>query len=269
MYEILKKQYDENMPLEFKIAHLREFLQILILKIIYDKGYFKNITFTGGTALRIIYNIRRFSEEIDFSLTKKRNFNFNKFLSDLEYELKQYGLDVEMNKKDEKTAKSIMIKFKKILFKLGLSQSKEQKLSVKLEIDTKPPSGWNLQMSLISKTFIFTVTHFDLPSLYATKLHACFFRKYTKGRDIYDLLWYLGQNIQPNFKLLNNAIKQTEKKIYRITQSNFKDFLLDMIERIDFTKAKKDVERFLIDKLELKLFNKNIMRKIIENKKFS
>jgi hypothetical protein len=135
----------------------------------------------------------------------------------------------------------------------------------KIEIILTPTSPFKNIVSSIhssnqvffnSEVFVFTVLRFDLASLYATKLHACFFRKYTKGRDIYDLIWYLGKELLPNFTLLNNAIEQTEGKNSTLNRDNFKEFLIRKIEEIDFIKAKKDVERFLVDKDELRLFNK-------------
>jgi len=266
MLEILRKQFNENMPNELKISYLREFLQVLILKIMYDRRYFKNLTFTGGTALRLLFELQRFSEDLDFSLTEKKGYNFNDFVSDIELQLKKHNLNVETRKQDKRTVQNVMIKFKDVLFELHLSNFKSQNLSVRIEIDGNPPQGWNSQVSLISKTYVFTVTHFDLPSLYATKLHACFFRKYTKGRDIYDFLWYLGKNMQPNYELLNNAIFQTEKKNLKVNANNFKEFLLEEVRKIDFEKAKKDVERFLIEKRDLRLFDRKLIQEIIESK---
>jgi hypothetical protein len=103
------------------------------------------------------------------------------------------------------------------------------------------------------------VTHFDLDSLYALKLHACFYRKYTKGRDFYDLIWYLGKKAKPNFALLNNAVKQTEGKDPRITPENFRQFMGSKLAHVDFVKARRDVERFLEDKSELRIFNRQLI----------
>jgi len=113
------------------------------------------------------------------------------------------------------------------------------------------------------KINVFTVTNYDIPSLYASKLHACFFRKCIKGRDFYDLIWYLGKKSIPNFVLLNNAIEQTEHKRLNLNRENFNDFLMERLATIDFVKVKKDVERFIEDKNELKLLNKDLILKLI------
>ncbi|MFH1260253.1 MAG: nucleotidyl transferase AbiEii/AbiGii toxin family protein [Elusimicrobiota bacterium] len=248
---------------EEKINKTREFLQILILKILFDRGFFEPLAFVGGTALRILYGLRRYSEDLDFSLVKKEGYNFKTLLHELLYELKKYNFKVEVSSNESNIVHSSFIKFSELLSDLGLSNLKEQKLSIKLEIDTNPPQGWQLRLTPVTESFVFAVNSFDLASLYATKLHACFFRKYTKGRDFYDLIWYLGKNIEPNYLLLNNAIKQTEKKDLKIGPDNLKFFLREKLEKIDFILVRKDTERFLEDKNELKLFDRQIILKML------
>ncbi len=159
----------------------------------------------------------------------------------------------------------MMMKFSGLLKELGLSPMSSQKLSIKLEIDTNPPLGWELTDTITSKMYTFNIVHYNLPSLYAGKLHACFYRKFTKGRDFYDFVWYLGKKVKPNFTLLNNAIAQTQGKAPGINETNFKSYLLDNINRVDFAHAKKDVERFLEDKSELSLFDVKLIANTIEN----
>lgn len=263
--DIIRRVLHAGKTQEEKINALREFLQVLILRIIYDKGYFKNLSFFGGTALRFLYDLRRFSEDLDFSLIEKNRYRFDKLVSDLSRELTNYGLHADITKKDKKTVQNIDIRFKNVLHELNLSPLKSQKIFIRFEIDTNPPKGWTTRVSLINRLYIFTVTHFDLPSLYALKVHACFYRKYTKGRDFYDLIWYLGKGIKPNYLLLNNAIKQTEKTKSVIDEDNFKDFLRRKIKKVDFSAIKRDVERFLEDKSELRLFDKKLMLKILKH----
>ena len=88
-----------------------------------------------------------------------------------------------------------------------------------------------------------------------------------KGRDFYDLVWYLGKGILPNFVLLNNAIAQTEGKRVVVTEKNFGEFLLKRLENIDFAKVRKDVERFLVDKEELRLLDGELIRRLLLKKK--
>ena len=72
---------------------------------------------------------------------------------------------------------------------------------------------------MLNKEFLIGINHFDLPSLFAGKLHAVLCRKYTKGRDFYDLLWYLGKKIEPNYLLLNNALEQTQHETFQLNKA--------------------------------------------------
>lgn len=265
MFELLKQKLTSAMSEEDKINKTRDFLQILMLKIIFDKGIFENLAFVGGTALRILYGMRRYSEDLDFSLIKKQGYDFKTLLHQLQYELKQYNLKPEIKKEKNNIVNSIFIEFPNLLNELGFSldRSKKQHLSIKLEVDTNPPKGWHSKLVSLTETFVLAINTFDLSSLYATKLHACFFRRYTKGRDFYDLLWYLGKKIEPNYILLNNAIKQTENKDFEIGADNFKNFILYKLEKVDFNTVHKDVERFLEDKNELKLLDYEVLSKVI------
>ncbi len=265
MIDVLKQQYNANMSAEEKTNHVREFLQILALKILSDKGYFKNIAFLGGTALRIIHDLRRFSNGLDFSLVNKKGFNFENVVIDLEKEIKLFGLNVEVKPKVEKVVQSALVKFPGVLNEAGVTAFREQKLAIKVEVDTNPPSGGSIQSSLINKTYLFTVTSFDLSSLFATKLHACLFRKYSKGRDFYDLIWYLGKKVEPNYTLLNNAIRQTEGKDMNIGHDNIRQFLVERMKHVDFSAAKKDVEPFLADKKELSMFDYELLKGLIQS----
>ena len=264
MMEVFKQQFQSDMSLEEKINRTRELLQIIALKIMYDQNIFNNISFTGGTALRILFDLKRFSEDLDFSLISKSEYDFDKINKELVRGFKLYGLDIDSKPKGEKTVHSTFLKFKGLLKELGLSALKDQTLSIKIDIDTNPPAGGNTENKLINKTYMFSVIHFDLPSMFATKLHACFYRTYIKGRDWYDFIWYLSKKIKPNYTLLNNAINQTQGENPKIDENNLKTFLLGKIKNINFDLAKKDVERFLEDKSELKLLDLKIIKNTIE-----
>lgn len=265
MIEVIKQQFKENMSLNEKLNLTREFLQILCLKILSDKGYFDHLAFVGGTSLRILFDLRRFSEDLDFSIYNRKGFDLKKMDGDLGRSFKLTNLPFEPKIKSEGSVHYVLMKFTGLLKELELAAVSEQRLSIKLEIDMNPPEGWNLTDTVVNKIYLFRITHYDLPSLYAGKLHACFFRKFTKGRDLYDFVWYLGKKTSPNFTLLNSAIRQTEKKDPGIHEKNFKAFLLGGIKRIDFDAAKKDVERFLEDKKELDILNRKTIQNTVES----
>lgn len=262
MIEVLKQQFTPAMPAGEKLNRTREFLQVMALKNLSDRNVFENIAFVGGTALRILYDIRRFSEDLDFSLVSAKGYDFKEINSGLVRYFKLNNLEVEAKPKVENTVHSTFLKFPSVLKELGLG-AEAQKLSIKLEVDSNPPKGWKLADTTLNKTYIFSVRHFDLPSMLATKIHACFFRKYTKGRDFYDLVWYMGRKVSPNIELLNNAIRQTEGKKMGITKATLKDFMLGRLDKVDFTAAVKDVQRFIVDESELRVITKNSLSSLI------
>ncbi|MDR1194917.1 MAG: nucleotidyl transferase AbiEii/AbiGii toxin family protein [Endomicrobium sp.] len=268
MIEVLKRQISALNNQNEKINKLREFLQIMALKNIYDKKAFNNIAFVGGTALRIIFEINRFSEDLDFSVINKKGYDFIKITDNIAKFFQKNNIAVESSPKTKGNIHSVFFKFPNILRDLNLAVSKNQKLSVKLEVDTNPPSGWQTDIFPINKTYLFSITAFDLPSMFATKLHACFFRKYTKGRDFYDLIWYLSKKIRPNIELLNNAIFQTERKNFKITESDISQFLSDRLDKVDFNAAKKDVLKFLFNYEETELINKKFIKNLISKNLF-
>jgi len=265
MIEVLRQQFSPDSSQEEKINKTREFLQILCLKILYEKNAFDQLAFVGGTALRILYDLKRFSEDLDFCLVDKKGYTFSGIIAEIVREFKLYGLKVESKAKEDKNVHSAFLKFGGLMKELELSHLAAQNLSINLEVDSNPPSGGRTENTLVNKIYMFNLVHFDLPSLYATKLHACFFRKYTKGRDFYDFIWYLGRKVKPSYELLNNVIRQTEGRDLGVEERNFKDFLLAKIKKIDFEKAKSDVERFLEDKSELRLFNIKIIQDTINS----
>jgi hypothetical protein len=253
------------MSKEDKENRLREFLQILVLKVLHDKGWFKNLTFTGGTALRILFNMRRFSEDLDFSLTNPAGYDFKKLCGDLHKEIGLHGLKMEETLKETGAVNNAMLKFPGLLSELGISPLPGQKLSIKLEVDTNPPTGGKIENSLVNKTYLFYVRHFDVSSMFATKISACFYREYIKGRDFYDLIWYLAGKVEPDYELLNNAIRQIQGKAPGVNAGNIKEFLLDNLKKTDLKKAAEDVERFLDDKNELKLFDYKLIKQGVES----
>jgi hypothetical protein len=246
MIDVLRQQISPAMTAEEKTNRVREFLQILILKILSDRGYFTHLAFVGGTALRILYKFRT-------------------IVANLEKDLRLFGLEPELKPKEDKMVQSLFLKFPNLLGEIGISVPSGQKLSIRVEIDTNPPKGAITETTIINRTYLFTLLRFDLTSLYATKLHACFFRKYTKGRDYYDLVWYLGKKIEPNYKLLNNSIIQTEGYDMKLNRDNLSAFIVNRLQKVDFRVVRRDVERFLEDKTELKLLDFNIINDILRN----
>lgn len=256
MLEVLKTKLTKYTNDQARYNYLREYLQLYILKILDEKGYFRNLAFVGGTALRIIYDLKRFSEDLDFSLVETKQFTAAKLAQDIARELKLINCDVIVKCKENKTAAVIWFKFPKLLPALGLSPHQAQSLNIKMEIDQNPPSGFTTILNVLNKEFLIAINHYDLPSLFASKLHAFLFRKYRKGRDYYDLLWYLSRKVKPNYVLLNNAIIQTQHQNLKLDAITLKQLLEEQINQTNFKHLTLDVEAFLEDSNEVRFFTK-------------
>ena len=256
MKELLLQKLAAFSSREDKLNFAREFLQELILQIIDRKGYFKNLAFVGGTALRTIYDLPRFSEDLGFSLVNAKGFTFKRLLATLQRELALGGFVVEEAPGKEKTVQSEFIRFKGLPYQLGLSDHQNEKLFVKLEIDALPPPGFVSEIIMINKNFLFKVRCYELSSLFAAKLHAVLFGKYAKGRDYYDLLWFLTRKIPVNYELLTHVITQTEKKALPVNREALKRLLDAKIDHADFNHIRNNVRPFLAKKEEGEYFSK-------------
>ncbi|MCX7115065.1 MAG: nucleotidyl transferase AbiEii/AbiGii toxin family protein [Gammaproteobacteria bacterium] len=259
MIDVLKQQVKEYKGNHNdKYNFLREQLQILILKKIDEAGYFKNIAFVGGTALRILYDLKRFSEDLDFSLINATTFDFTQFIEKLRYELHLESLVIEHKSKMRDAVCMAQLKFKDLLFETQLSPHKDEVIMIKLEVDCRPPAGYKTELTLVNKGDLVAINHFDLPSLFAGKLHAILQRKYTKGRDYYDFLWYMARKIKPNFLMLNQALEQTMGVNPNLDEHTLIHVLEKRFDETNYALVRKDVEVFLSDPKEIRFFTKEI-----------
>lgn len=230
-----------------KRSIIREYLQARILQILQEEKSFLNIAFLGGTSLRFLYSIPRYSEDLDFSKLKSKNFEFDKLLNSIEKGFKLENYKIGIKKCKDKTVLSAFIRFPSLLYEFDLSLYQEETISIKLEIDTNPPSGANTDVTLINKYVLLNILHYDKASLFAGKIHAILARKYTKGRDLFDLIWMLANPEWPipNFILLDNALKQTGWSDPEINLGNWKDIISSHLMVINWKKATEDILPFL------------------------
>jgi predicted nucleotidyltransferase component of viral defense system len=229
-----------NIPLSPR-RNLTEYLQSEILFALQNSKYGKMLTFMGGTCLRFVHKIDRFSEDLDFEFVGKEKIDYSDLASFLKKQLENTGFSIDIRVKETQNIFVIFIKFSSLLKEAGLSDLKDQKLKIKFEIDPNPSKKIVYDSELIS-TYgrTFNVLANDLSTLFAQKILAIVFRPFQKGRDFYDLVWFLSQrNVEPNYKLLQEKglkIKNREELI---------DFLEKQAEESDLKQAAKDVERFL------------------------
>jgi len=226
---------------------LREYLQSHILRSINMGLGFERIAFLGGTALRFLYGLQRYSEDLDFSLERSEGYDFQEILDKAAKDLRAAGFKLTVHPSSDKTVHSAFLRFPRLLYEAGLSPHEEEKISIKIEIDTNPPSGAQTETTVINRHFLLSLWHYDLPSLMAGKIHALLTRDYTKGRDIYDLLWYRSRQepVEPNMEMLNNALQQTGWEGPTFTDQNWKKVVKNKLKTLDWGEVVQDVETFL------------------------
>lgn len=232
-----------------RYSYTREFLQARILLSLEDHGAFSNWAFLGGTALRFLYSLPRYSEDLDFSIVRPgEDARFIKLIKGVEADLAKEAYTVETRIRADKAVVSAWIKFRGILYEAGISPHRDQALSVKVEIDTRPPSGAALETRRVRRFVMLNLLHYDRASLLAGKLHAVLMRKYTKGRDLFDLAWYLSDPDwpAPNLELLNNALKQSQWEGDQVNADTWRGLIAAKLESADWKAAVSDVTPFLM-----------------------
>lgn len=250
-----------------KLNVLREYLQAYILRIMSDFGAFSNTSFVGGTALRFLYGLPRFSEDLDFSITGEKKYSFLDLISKIKKELNLAGYNVSLSYNNEKTVQHAFVKFSELMYEAKISPVKGHKLSVKIEVDTEPPEGALLKTKIVNKYFPLVFLSYDITSLFSGKLHALLSRKYTKGRDLYDLGWYLSRwnDLSPNIELLQNALLQTGWKAQLPDYKNWRIILAQAIKEIDWGKVEQDVRNFLENRKDLEIFSQDNILSLLDD----
>jgi predicted nucleotidyltransferase component of viral defense system len=245
----------------------REYLQARILQCLQESGAFLSWAFLGGTALRFLYGIPRYSEDLDFSLMAPQEpSGFRQALLDIRRRLEAEAYTVELKVNDRKTVNSAFVRFPGLLYELGLSPRANEVLAVKLELDTNPPAGAGLATTLIRRFVTLNLPHHDQASLLAGKLHAILARPHTKGRDLYDLVWYLSDPTwpAPNYKLLNTALAQTVWPGPVMAPANWIAVLAGRLESVNWGEALQDVRPFLERQAELALLTRENCLALLE-----
>jgi predicted nucleotidyltransferase component of viral defense system len=235
-----KYAQEKNIPWQER-SILLEYLQTQILKVLSLSAYNDSLSFLGGTCLRFAHGINRFSEDLDFDLLKKDGFEIEKLMQEITKKLTLQGFEVDARAKTTENIYIIFFKFKNVLREFGLKVPKDEKILVKFEIDFSPYKNIKTETKF-SDSFNerFPMLTNTLETLFAQKILAIIFRPYQKGRDFYDLVWFLSQkNIEPNYDIFK------EKKITISNRQELIDFLQEQAVKSDLKQAAKDVERFL------------------------
>lgn len=244
---------------EDKLRALREILQETALLGLWRGKFFEHAAFYGGTALRVLYGLDRFSEDMDFSLLKPDPaFRLEPYCGFIKDELRAFGFTAEMEVKKKAAGGQVKSAFLKAdtleqLLVIGMEgESALPRTKIKIAIDTDPPSLFRTEARVLLNPIAFSVKAFAPSSLFAGKMHALLYRSRktrVKGRDWYDLVWFAGRRTPVNLRHLEQRMRQSGdwKAEGALTEKVFRELLGGHIDSVDLKQAKEDVVRFLVD----------------------
>ncbi len=277
MIDLIKQRLDDyDLATDvLKDQALREIVQEIALYALSKSNFFDQALFHGGTSLRIIHRIPRFSEDLDFMLRKPDpDFPWIKYVKELEQTFASFGINCEIQEKSklDSNIRKAMLKDNSITRQVNLSFTERdpgKKIRVKLEIDVNPPIHSGETESTLLFPYPHKIRHQDLPSNFALKISAMLCRAYTKGRDWYDFVWYVSNKVQPNLRHLQASLVQNGRwkdQDKEVGATWLKQEIGKTIERIDWKIAKEEVYEFvhLIDVDSLDNWNKEFFMQQIE-----
>jgi len=247
----------------------REYLQLYVLRLLQELGQSVGIALVGGTALRLLHALPRFSEDLAFSTAKPGTPDATALRSGfgaLERELDRAGYVVRIKPKETRALVSAMIRFEGVPKDCGFASDPRLALSVKVEIDTRPPDGATLTTTLVQRYFPVALVHHDLPSLFAGKLHALLTRSYPKGRDWYDLVWVLTEQrgLEPNPALLASALRQTGADAE--LASRWRVAVAERAAMLDWQAVRRDLEPFLERPKDLEQMSLELVARLVRGR---
>ena len=273
-------KYTITNPEEEKNA-VKEIIQEIVLCGLSRAGFFNEAAFYGGTALRIFYGLDRFSEDLDFSLLNKNpDFDLSSYFPIVQNEINSFGLNMEIVTKEKTTDSPIKSAFIKgnskehiLLFNPTSSNvnfiNKNENIKIKFEVDIDPPENATFETKYQLLPSPYEVQLYDMPSLFAGKIHAVLCRAWKnriKGRDLYDYIFYLSRNTHVNIEHLKARL--TESRALRendpFNVEILKEMLCARFDSIDYASAKEDVISFIKDKQSLNLWNAAFFKQITD-----
>lgn len=281
--EEMLKSYQVDNIYDRKNA-MKEIMQEIVLCGLSRAGFFKEAAFYGGTALRIFYGLDRFSEDLDFSLEQiNLDFDLCSYFPMLEKEVKAFGLNVEIQEKQKTKDSNIRSAFLKgntkehlLLFyadeRVVGSVAKNEVVKIKFEVDTNPPAFATYEHKYRLLPVPYEIRLYDMPSLFAGKIHAVICRGWQsriKGRDLYDYIFYLSKAVTVNQKHLRARLIDSGyiSENQECTLEEIKTMLKNRFDSIDFLQARKDVEPFIRDTSVLDIWSSDFFKQITEGLK--
>lgn len=262
---------------------LREILQQIALAGLQRSGFFEKAAFYGGTALRIFYGLERYSEDLDFSLLKMDPaFSMEPYLNGMVAELDALGVKVSVKSKNKSIVTDVDSAFlkpdtvwKEMLLREIVPQEQlrmRPEIKIKIEVDTQPPPGFATEEKLLLKPFSFYTKCVSLPDLFAGKMHALLFRKWkdrVKGRDWYDMEWYIRKGVPLHLNHLAARAKDSGNWDHnKMTKDQFRQLLEKKIESVSFKSVREDVVRFIRDEQTVEIWSPKYFRDLVQQIRF-
>jgi predicted nucleotidyltransferase component of viral defense system len=265
------------------LAAFREIMQEITLAGLSRTDFFEKAAFYGGTALRIFYDLDRYSEDLDFSLLKPdSNFSIEPYFNAILNEFKSLGLTVSITEKKKTRQTAIDSAFLKaetiwkeivledIIKEIGVRSNRT--LKIKIEVDRQPPLNFATEAKLVLRPFSFYVKCFTKPCLFSGKMHALLFRKWqnrVKGRDWYDLEWYIKKGIPLDVNhFLARAKDTNDWQEDSISAEQILELLEQKINSVSFSSIKEDVVRFIRNDAALSIWSPQYFKDLIAKIKF-
>ncbi len=264
---------------------LQEIMQEIALAGLARSGFFEVAAFYGGTALRILHGLDRFSEDLDFSLLAvDSNFSLAPYLEGMVREFAALGIEIsveEKNKTKQSAIDSAFLKpntaWQELTLKSIIPTEKpagmQATIKIKLEVDKHPPLGFATEEKLLLQPVSFYVKCYVLPDLFAGKMHALLFRTWknrVKGRDWYDMEWYIKKGVPLHLEhLAQRAFNSRNWPSKKITENDFRDLLAKKIDSVNFERVRDDVEPFIKDDLKLHIWGVKYFHDLAANIRFT
>lgn len=246
---------------------LYEVMQQVVLSGLYRGGFFNEAAFYGGTCLRIFYGLKRYSEDMDFSLLAKNpDFNLEKYFPAIIEEARLLGREIVITKKDKKNFSRVESAFLKDNTDVyNLSFATDKTLKIKIEVDTDPPLGFETEQKLLMMPFSFNTRCMVPSDLYAGKMHALLFRQRKhriKGRDWYDFEWYVRNRIPLDFAHLQERAREFNG--IELTKDEFIRMLKERFVKADIKQVKDDVMPFIENIHELDIWSNEYFLQLVD-----
>jgi predicted nucleotidyltransferase component of viral defense system len=266
---------------------LKEIIQEIALLGLWRAKFFEHAAFYGGTALRTLYGLDRFSEDIDFSLLEPRSdFELQPYLDAIKVELNSMGFMVDVEERIKNIETSIDSAFikaetKEHLIRFDVPEEisarihHNERMKIKIEVDTDPPGGFETEAKILLQPIAFSVRTFKQPDLFAGKIHAVLVRKRlsgrVKGRDYYDFVWYIARDIPVHLDHLEQRLRQTGSWTSKASMK--REDLLNLLDQkfssLDIDLAKKDILPFIKDHQAVAVWSRDFFISLLPRLKVS